>query len=193
MEQSPVNVAATVGTDIADPVLNWTASDVEIINNGHTIQANVPEGNTSTLNGETYHLLQFHWHKPSENTVGADPFAMEMHFVHANAAGDLAVLGVLIDEGQANPLYDRLWAAQPAVDGHAEVSDVDFAELLPSDLATYVFAGSLTTPPCTEGVAWNLVAMPATMSADQVGAFLYEGNARPVQPINDRTIRLDNS
>jgi carbonic anhydrase len=179
------------GTDIADPVLNWQAGDLELINNGHTIQANVPEGSQSELNGQTYDLIQFHWHRPSEHTVDGDPFAMELHFVHADASGNLAVLGVLLKEGDANPLYDILWEGQPEEGEANTLSDVDFSRLLPGDLTTYVYAGSLTTPPCSEGVAWNVLETPAGISAEQVRAFLYDGNARLVQPVNDRSVEVD--
>ncbi len=194
-EQSPIDIVtgSAVAADIADPVLNWQSGNLEMINNGHTIQANVPAGSTTVLNGKSYNLIQFHWHKPSENTVDGDPFAMELHFVHADADGNLAVLGVLIDEGEALPLYDQLWDAQPAVGETEIVEGVDFSQLLPSDLSTYVFAGSLTTPPCSEGVAWNVLATPTTMSAEQLDAFLYEDNARPTQPVNDRVVEVDAS
>ena len=193
VEQSPIDIvfADAVAADSADPGLDWQAGDLEILNNGHTIQANVPEGNTSVLNGETYNLLQFHWHRPSEHTVDGDAFAMELHFVHANEAGDLAVLGVLLEEGDGNPLYDILWDAQPEEGETTTVGDIDFSQLLPDDLGTYIYAGSLTTPPCSEGVAWNVLETPVSMSAEQVGAFLYDGNARPVQPVNDRTVEVD--
>lgn len=193
MEQSPVDIdpAAAEGSDLPDPVLDWPPSDLEIVNNGHTIQADVAAGSTSELNGRRYDLLQFHWHRPSEHTVGGDPFAMELHFVHADAAGDLAVLGVLLEVGDGNPLYDILWEAQPQVDGSTLLTGVDFRQLLPADLTTWVLPGSLTTPPCSEGVAWNVVTVPASISAEQVEAFLYDGNTRPVQPLNDRSIARD--
>jgi carbonic anhydrase len=192
VEQSPIDIEPTdvEGTDIADPVLNWQAGDLELINNGHTIQANVPEGSQSELNGQTYDLIQFHWHRPSEHTVDGDPFAMELHFVHADATGNLAVLGVLLKEGDANPLYDILWEGQPEEGEARRLSDVDFSGLLPGDLTTYVYAGSLTTPPCSEGVAWNVLETPAGISAEQVRAFLFDGNARLVQPVNDRSVEV---
>jgi carbonic anhydrase len=192
-EQSPINIeqAAVEPADIPDPVINWRTSDLEIVNNGHTIQANVPEGSTTTLGGTEYQLLQFHWHRPSENTVDGDPYAMELHFVSADEEGNLAVLATLIEEGDANPLYDTLWNAQPEEGGTQTIEGVDFTQLLPDDMTTWTFQGSLTTPPCSEGLSWNVLATPATMSAEQVGAFLYDGNARPVQPINDRTIDGD--
>jgi carbonic anhydrase len=191
-EQSPIDLGPTATpANIADPDISWAASDIELVNNGHTIQANVPEGNTTVLAGHEYDLLQFHWHKPSENTVEGDPFAMELHFVHADSAGKLAVLAVLIEPGEASDLYDTIWAAQPDVDATATVEDLDFAELLPTDRKTFVFPGSLTTPPCSEGVAWNVFQAPAQMSPDQIDEFIYDGNARPVQATNDRRIELD--
>ena len=195
VEQSPIDIesAGAEGEDIADPVLDWQTGDIEIINNGHTIQANVPEGSTSEFDGQTYNLLQFHWHRPSEHTVDGDPFAMELHFVHADASGSLAVLGVLIEEGDGSPLYDTLWEQQPAEGESSTLEDIDFSQLLPGDLATYVYPGSLTTPPCSEGVNWNVLRRPVSISTEQAEGFLYDGNARPVQPVNDRSVVADES
>ncbi len=194
MTQSPIDLGpGAVPTDIADPVINWVTSDLTLSNPGHTIKAKVPAGSTTDLNGVTYPLDSFHWHKPSENTVESDPFAMELHFVHKNADGGLAVLAVLIDPGDALPLYDTIWSEQPAVDEEVVLTQVDFTQLLPSELTTYVFPGSLTTPPCTEGVAWNVLTTPATMSEAQIDAFLYDGIARPTQPLNDRQVEIDES
>lgn len=193
VEQSPIDIESvdTEAADIIDPALSWQAADLEIINNGHTIQANVPKGSTSELDGQTYDLIQFHWHRPSEHTVDGEPFAMELHFVHASVEGNLAVLAVLLEKSDANSLYDTLWEHLPEAGETNLLSDVDFSRLLPDDLTTYVYAGSLTTPPCSEGVAWNIFATPAGISAEQMEAFPYDGNARPTQPLNDRSVKLD--
>lgn len=198
LEQSPIDIvtADVVETDTPDPVLDWEPGDLKMINNGHTIEAEVPEGNATTLGGAEYELKQFHWHRPSETTIDGEGGAMELHFVSQDAAGNRAVLSVLIQEGEADPLYDTLWAAQPATESETdtiEVESFDFAALLPDDLTTWTFDGSLTTPPCTEGVSWNVLVTPTTMSAEQVDAFLYEGNARPTQPLGDRTVDEDSS
>ena len=192
VEQSPIDLPSTATpANIPDPDISWAASDVELVNNGHTIQANVPGGNTTVLAGHEYDLIQFHWHKPSENTVDGDPFAMELHFVHADRADKLAVLAVLIEPGETSDLYDTIWAAQPDVGATTTVESLDFAEFLPADRKTFVFPGSLTTPPCSEGVAWNVFRAPTQMSPDQIDEFVYDGNARPVQATNDRRVELD--
>ncbi len=195
VEQSPIDIesADAEGKDISDPVLNWQTSDLEIINNGHTIQANVAAGSTSELDGQIYNLLQFHWHRPSEHTVDGDPFAMELHLVHSNASGNLAVLGVLLEEGTGSPLYNTLWEQQSEVGESNTLTGIDFSGLLPDDLTTYVYAGSLTTPPCSEGVTWNVLESPANISPGQVEGFLYDGNARPAPPVNERTVEIDES
>jgi carbonic anhydrase len=197
VEQSPIDIvdsdAFEVGLD--DLVLSWQPSSLTVLNNGHTIQANVAAGNTTTFDGVDYDLVQFHFHKPSEHTINSEPFPMELHFVHATAEGDLAVIGVLLAEGEANPAFDILWAAQDETDAEteatAEVADFDLTSLLPDDLSRYRYSGSLTTPPCSEGVNWNVLANPVTMSTAQIEAFVHDGNARPVLPLGQRSVLVD--
>jgi carbonic anhydrase len=118
---------------------------------------------------------------------------MELHFVHTDASGHYGVLGVLLAEGDANPLYDTLWEQQPEEGESNTLTGVDFSGLLPDDLTTYMYPGSLTTPGCTEGVSWHLLESPASISPQQVERFLYDGNARPVQPVNERAVEVDES
>jgi carbonic anhydrase len=192
-EQSPIDVTGGKPTDIEDPTFDWSSEGLEITNNGHTTQVNVHAGSTSVIQGETWNLQQFHWHQPSENTIDGQSFDMELHFVHANDAGELAVLAVLIEAGDANPTYDAIWAAQTDEGETADLEDVDITTLLPTSLVTTTFRGSLTTPPCTEGVNWNVLTTPVSMSAEQLEAFSHENNARPVQPTNDRPLAADNT
>jgi carbonic anhydrase len=124
--------------------------------------------------------------------VATEVFPLELHFVHADAAGTLAVVGVLLEVGEANPSYDVLWDAQTP-GGESTVADFDLTTLLPGNLRRYRYAGSLTTPPCTEGVNWNVVAEPASLSQAQLDGFLYDGNARPVQELGSRTVLADQS
>lgn len=194
-EQSPIDVnpAGTWALGLDDVTIHWSPVELEMINNGHTIQANVPPGNTTVFDGTTYDLLQFHFHKPSEHTVTHEAFPMELHFVHADSHGNLAVLGALLEAGPANEAFDVLWAAQPA-DGESIVigEPFDMTTLLPADLSRYRYSGSLTTPPCSEGVNWNVLASPVFLSELQIEEFVYDGNARPVQAINDRQVLIDN-
>jgi carbonic anhydrase len=193
VEQSPVAIETTElePEDIPDPQLNWPVADVELVNNGHTVQANLPDGMTSDLNGRTYQLLQFHWHRPSEHSVDGRQFDLEMHFVHSDTSGELAVLGVLLEGGDGAPVLDALLAEPPAEGVAVVVPEVNLRELLPEDLSTYLYAGSLTTPPCSEGVAWHLLTTPGSVSEEQVETFPFENNARPVQPLHGRAVSAD--
>jgi carbonic anhydrase len=166
--------------------------------NGHTIQVNYDEGSSITYNETTYQLVQFHFHHPSEHTVNGEPAAMEIHFVHKDAAGNLAVVGVLLVEGEAdNQAYASVFTHLPAEESEPQTSDikVNAADMLPESRTFYTYTGSLTTPPCTQGVRWLLLTEPIELSAAQLAAFnaIFEHNARPVQPLNDRDLLQDNN
>lgn len=198
VKQSPIDlVSRTIEVGLDDLKLDWKPSDLTIVDNGHTIQANIPAGNTSVIDGVVYDLVQFHFHKPSEHQVKGEAFPMELHFVHKNAAGGLAVIGVLLTVGEENPAYDTLWAAQPeekTAEGEGNpVAGFDLTKLLPPDLHAWRYPGSLTTPPCSEGVSWNVLATPAAVSQHQIDEFRYDHNARPVQEIGDRLVLADKS
>jgi carbonic anhydrase len=163
-----------------------------MINNGHTIQINVPPGSQLRPGGSAYEMLQYHFHHPSEHLVDDKPFAMEAHFVHKDVASDeLGVLGVFLVSGQANSTFARLAAAFPAEAG-AEVAadDVDPRRLLPAQLGYWFYEGSLTTPPCTEDVDWMVASVPVEVAASDIQRFarLFPNNARPVVPANRRFI-----
>jgi carbonic anhydrase len=191
-EQSPVDIAAGATLNPADLVYNYQPGAVNIFNNGHTIQVNYDAGSSLELDNDTYQLLQFHFHAHSENTLAGQPSPMEMHLVHQNAAGGLAVVGVWLESGSENaafaPVFDNL---PPAESEPAAVAGatVDADELLPADRSYYRFNGSLTTPPCAEGVKWIMLSTPVELSADQLAAFtaIFDNNYRPVQPLNERT------
>jgi carbonic anhydrase len=195
MKQSPIDLTGqTLEVGLDDITVDWAPSDVSVVDNGHTIQANVQPGNKTTIDGVPYELVQFHFHKPSEHTMGKEIFPLELHFVHKNAAGGLAVLGVLLQVGEPNPAYDVLWAAQPEKEKEpTDLAAFDLHGLLPANMHSYRYSGSLTTPPCTEGVSWNVLATPATVSQEQIDGFVYDHNNRPVQPIHDRLVLADKS
>jgi len=141
-----------------------------------------------------YDLLQFHFHKPSEELVDGKPSAMVIHFVHKNKEGKLAVLGVLLKEGNENPGIKQLWQYAPQKEGpEVEVPDVSFnpANLLPRENEFWSYEGSLTTPPCTEGVKFFILRSPVNVSREQVAQFPFKRNARPVQPQNGRPIAIN--
>lgn len=166
------------------------------INNGHTIQINYDDGDTLTLGDTPYALVQYHFHDPSEHTVAGRRFPMEMHMVHRSATGELAVVGVLIERGRHNAAFDPVWTNLPTkkgVETHYEHVMVDVDALLPASRTSYRYHGSLTTPPCTEGVEWIVLATPIALDTPQLDAFshLIHANARPVQPLHGRTILTD--
>ena len=196
--QSPIDVTAPGEEGLSNISFHYQPSEVNILNNGHTVQVNYDAGSYMDLDGVRYDLVQFHYHAPSEHALNGKLFAAELHIVHKSADGTLAVVGILFEEGAQND------ALQPFVDNlPAEKSDVkdagvkiNAAELLPAIQTTYRYNGSLTTPPCSEGVHWNLMTTPVEISSEQLSALetlFEEGNNRPVQPLNDRPLVEDNT
>ena len=192
--QSPINITGAVKGKPAQIVFNYKPTPLVIVNNGHTIQVNYAPGSTVNINGEEYALLQFHFHTPSEHTIEGKASAMELHLVHRNAAGQLAVVGIMMKEGVANPLIDQIWKNIPSTGKTNAVSNVTInaANLLPKANAYFSYAGSLTTPPCSESVKWNVLVEPMTVSEEQINEFekIYQVDARPVKPTNGRIIEL---
>lgn len=196
-QQSPININRVDGDrpeELAELKFDYQASKVEVVNNGHTIQVNYPPGSTLDLNNQTYKLLQFHFHTPSEHKVNNQASAMEVHFVHQNDAGELAVVGVMINSGVENPLIAQIWQAIPNGNKANQVKSINFnaADLLPSNKTYYSYQGSLTTPPCSEGVSWNLLLEPIEVSPQQIATFeeIFHNNARPIQALNGRSVNL---
>ena len=168
----------------------------DVVNNGHTVQVNYPGGSTLSVDGQTFSLLQYHFHSPSEHTLDGKHFPMEMHLVHKSADGKLAVIGAFVAEGAANAAFEPVWANLPkekGVEVHLEHVEVDVDALLPEDRTTFRYDGSLTTPPCSEGVKWFVLANPVALSSKQIAAFraVVQDNNRPTQPLNGRKIVTD--
>ncbi len=194
--QSPINIeeSATLQGPAEPLQFNYTASSGTVVNNGHTIQVDLYGDNSLTVRGSVYKLVQFHFHTPSEEQVNYRNYAMVAHLVHKNNEGQLAVVAVLLDPGVANTLINKVWTYMPL-----DTSDrvrlpggiIDMNELLPKDQRYYQFIGSLTTPPCTEGVLWMVMKQPTQLSREQIRLFqqLFPMNARPVQPVNGRPLR----
>jgi carbonic anhydrase len=176
-------------------VVNQTGV-VAATDNGHTIQVNAPTGETLAVGGDVYSLVQFHFHAPSEHTVNGEHYPMEMHFVHASQDGRLAVMGFFVEEGMENQGLAPLWARLPHGNG-AEATVPVSAELanhiLPGKGPIWYYSGSLTTPPCSEGVSWFVRKDPIQMSSAQIKEFtdVYSHNNRPVQDLNDRKLHTD--
>jgi len=191
--QSPINISGAKKADLPSLRFDYHAVPLDIIDNGHPIQVNYGPGSTLTVGDKVYTLKQFHFHHPSEEHVNGRGYDMVAHVVHADADGHIAVVAILLEHGAANAFIDTVWSNIPkekekTVDV-AGVS-VNVKDLLPRELGYYEFAGSLTTPPCSEGVTWFVLKTPVTISAAQVAQFakLYPRDARPTQPVNGREI-----
>jgi len=191
--QSPINLTGFVEAALTPIMISYQQGGSEIVNNGHTVQVNYVNGSTVEVDGLTFALKQFHFHSPSENLINGKSFPMEIHFVHADADGNLAVIAVMVSEGDANEALGKIWPLMPAKAGSRNALTRPFAaeELLPANREYYRFNGSLTTPPCTEGVRWLVMKSPITASKRQVTAFaeaMHHPNNRPVQATNARLI-----
>jgi len=197
-QQSPIDIGGAQKADLPAIDFKYQASPLRIINNGHTVQVNLPPGSTITIADHSYALLQFHFHTPSEEAIRGKHHALVAHFVHKDAEGKLAVVAVLFDVGKSNAVLAPVLANMPREGGPErtfEGTSLDPAKLLPAKRGYYEFEGSLTTPPCSEGVRWLVLKQPVTLSQQQLDAFrkLYPRNARPTQPLNGRTVRESTS
>jgi carbonic anhydrase len=191
-QQSPIDIGPTVRSQMPALKLAWSKTADTIVNNGHTIQLNFAEGSTLKFGDTSYKLLQVHFHRPSEHLIGGKNFPMEAHFVHRAESGALAVVGVLLAEGKANPAFGKIVATMPAKEGPAVKADstINPNALLPAKRSYYRYEGSLTTPPCSEVVDWLLLTTPMQVAASDVASFakLYPMNARPAQKDNRRFV-----
>jgi carbonic anhydrase len=189
--QAPLNIKGPFEKALFSVAPDYKPGQLKIVNNGHTIQVNVPPGSKLRIDSKPFELVQFHFHRPSEEHIDGKPSAMVIHFVHKNDAGRLAVLGVLLKEGNENPGIKALWAHAPDKEGPEIAPEgVMFnpANLLPREYEFYSYEGSLTTPPCTEGVRFFILKSHVNVSREQVDAFPFKKNARPIQPQNGRAI-----
>lgn len=195
MNQSPINIDTTLTAHISPLATHYTDGPVTLINNGHTVQAGLKTttGDTVTIDGIAFTLQQLHFHAPSENTVHGKHHAMEAHLVHKDAKGDVAVVAVMFDVGAENAELNKLWATMPEKTGQDVriTAQMDLNALLPTDKTYWRFSGSLTTPPCIEGVTWIVLKHPITLSEAQLKKFtqtMHHDNNRPTQPLNGRVI-----
>ena len=189
--QSPVDIRGPFEKATHELKPDFKPGTLKIVNNGHTLQVNVANGSKTVINGESYELLQFHFHRPSEEHIEGKPMAMVAHFVHKSEAGKLVVISVLLSEGAENDSIKLIWANAPKKEGPEKVvteSTLNPAAMLPKRLNYYSYEGSLTTPPCTEGVTFYILKTPVTISRAQIDEFPFKMNARPVQPLNGRKI-----
>lgn len=191
--QSPVNINSKIHTKQSNIEFSYDGKAADIVNNGHTIQVNLAPGSTITVNGKSYTLLQFHFHSPSEHTIDGKQAPMVIHMVHRSDDGQLGVIGVMVNVGKENKALAPLWEKMPQTEGEKVTLDdlkLDLMQLLPNNTTYYSYTGSLTTPPCTEGVQWMVMKNRVNVSKAQLAAFtkLFPHNARPVQPLNGRKV-----
>jgi carbonic anhydrase len=190
LEQSPIDLADAITAEPGRIDVAYRAMKLRVVNNGHTIQVNADPGSSCVIGGTTYVLQQFHFHHPSEHLLSGKPFDLECHFVHRSAAGDIAVIGVFMRPGETNQALQPIWDAMPRQEGPERDAGITFdpAALLPAKPGYYRYIGSLTTPPCTQGIVWTVLQQPIEASPDQIRQFaaLYTNNARPVQAHNRR-------
>jgi carbonic anhydrase len=191
--QSPINLTGFVEADLRPIDFAYQPGGSRVLNNGHTVQVDYAEGSSIVVDDIRFDLKQFHFHAPSENLIEGKSFPMEAHFVHADTDGNLAVVSVMFIEGKANDTLAQTWAHMPvhAGDKHALPTPVAADGLLPSNRDYYRFNGSLTTPPCSEGVRWLVMKEQVSVSKQQIQEFskvMHHPNNRPVQPKNARSV-----
>jgi carbonic anhydrase len=191
--QSPVDLKGTIHAGLKPLKMEYQAGGTEVLNNGHTLQVGFTPGSALWLDGERFELKQYHFHAPSENLINGQSYPLEVHLVHADEKGNLAVVAVMFKEGSENKALKSLWPQLPKDAGvkNPLAAPVTAAALLPAKRGYYRFSGSLTTPPCSEGVRWLVMKDPVTVSREQVDAFsalIQHPNNRPVQALNGRVI-----
>ncbi|MFC3961453.1 carbonic anhydrase [Nocardia jiangsuensis] len=194
--QSPIDLGHPTRVAPADhiDVAYGPVRGLEVVDTGHTIQANVPAGTGQhvVVDGRRFALTQFHFHAPSEHTIEGAGAAMELHLVHVAEGGAVAVLGVLLEVSERRSAFGPVLGELPPAGGVRAAAALDLREVLPGDLAQFRYTGSLTTPPCTEGVAWTVLRHPVPVGRDEVQRYLtrFPHTNRPVQAINGRAVIL---
>ncbi len=192
--QSPIDIRGGIKVDLEPIRFDYKPTEFRVIDNGHTVQVEVGEGSTITVMGQSYQLVQFHFHRPSEERINGKTYDMVAHLVHKDYDNRLAVIAVLMEKGMEHPIIQTLWNYMPLEVGMESQPPgvvIDLNRLLPEKRDYYTYMGSLTTPPCSENVLWMVFKNPVPVSPEQIGIFsrLYPNNARPVQPTHDRLIK----
>ncbi|AKF80348.1 carbonic anhydrase [Myxococcus fulvus 124B02] len=203
VQQSPValSTSGATHTNVQAPSFHYGTSQVRMVNNGHTVQFNYDVGSTLRLGNQEYKLAQFHFHTPSEHTQNGVHYPLEVHLVHTDAAGTpRVVVGVLIEEGLVNAALFTAFRHLPRHEGETSTpvgALINASALLPFNRAFFHYAGSLTTPPCSEGLQWFVMKNPIHLSDSQIAAFErlphLNPNNRPVQPLNGRDVGLQSA
>ena len=194
--QSPIDIRDGIKVNLEPVQFDYKPSAFRVLDNGHTVQVNVGPGNSIDVGGRRYDLVQFHFHRPSEERINGRQFDMVAHLVHKDIDNRLAVVAVLLDRGSAHPLVQNVWNNLPLEKGDevAARTTIDLNALLPTERSYFTYMGSLTTPPCSEGVLWMVMKAPMPISNEQIGIFarLYPMNARPIQSVSGRLIKESN-
>ncbi|NOQ34442.1 MAG: hypothetical protein GQ569_00920 [Methylococcaceae bacterium] len=192
--QSPIDIQDSLDAKLPPISFSYSTKATEIVNNGHTIQVNIAAGSYIQVDGQSFELKQFHFHTPSENEINSQSFPLEAHFVHADDSGNLAVVAVMFKQGEENSLLKTVLSSMPSEKNkknNLANMPIDYAKMLPSNKDYYRYNGSLTTPPCSEGVRWLVFKNPVSIIDAQTQQFetvLHHGNNRPTQPLNARII-----
>lgn len=193
--QSPIDITSAHHGALPSLGIYYHDTRVNVVNNGHTIQVNYDPGSSIEIEKVRYQLVQFHFHTPSEHTFSGKGAPAELHLVHKSADGRLAVIAVMIVRGPENSALTPIWKHLPVAEGPAQQLNARFTalDLLPARRMTYRYTGSLTTPPCSEGVKWLVMTSPITLSDRQLGNLtaILHANNRPVQPLNRRMVNSD--
>jgi len=194
--QSPIDIRDTIRVDLEPVQFDYKPVRFNVIDTGHTIQVNLGAGNSITILGRRYDLMQFHFHKPSEERINGRNYEMVAHMVHKDVDGKIVVVAILIEQGKAHSLIQTVWNNMPLEknDTVQPSGTIDMNQILPKDRQYFTYMGSLTTPPCTEGVLWVVIKEPIEVSQDQISIFsrLYPMNARPIQNSAGRLIKESN-
>lgn len=194
--QSPIDIREGIRVELEPIKFDYRPAGFNVVDNGHTVQVNLGAGNAIEVNQRRYELVQFHFHRPSEERINGRQYDMVAHLVHKDLDGRLAVVAVLIERGGAHPVVQQVWNSLPLEKNDTMVGPAPLnpALLLPQDKRYYTYMGSLTTPPCSEGVLWMVLKQPVSLSDEQLAIFarLYPMNARPIQSASGRLIKESN-
>jgi len=194
--QSPIDIRDGMKVDLEQITFDYHPSSFNVTDNGHTVQVMVGSGNFITVANRTYELVQFHFHRPSEERINGKGFEMVMHLVHKDSEGRIAMLALLLERGKPQPVIQTVWNNLPLekFDTAAPSTALDPMDLIPARREYFTFMGSMSTPPCQEGVLWLVMKEPVQASPAQMALFsrLYPLNARPAQPSNGRIIKESN-
>jgi carbonic anhydrase len=198
-EQSPIDIRGTVKANLPALRFEYKSSPLKyLIDNGHTIRINFHDapgtGSALMVGDKRYELTQLHFHRPAEEFIDGKAYDMVLHLMHQAANGKVVGVAVFLKSGRANATVNEIWSHWPtAIDKETDVPGIDMnpATLLPHDLGYFSYEGSLTAPPCTEGVTWYVLKTPVEISAEQIAAFAkhYPHDVRTPQPLNGRVVK----